>query len=60
MKILLLTLVLTGCVTPNKWGSDAHQNMMYACQTMCTEGSVKRYSPLTGACECHKPTGEFE
>ena len=53
MLTLVLALMLTGCVTPNKWSPSDHRDMMYSCRTVCGKDLVRSYEPLTGSCECH-------
>ena len=58
MKYLILTFLLTNCTTPNHWGPDSHQDMMYTCSATCGKNKMKSYEPLTGTCECYSESKE--
>lgn len=61
MKLLALTLLLTGCLlttgclstsnSPHRWSTSEHIEMMGECKALC-DGSVRQYRPITGDCTC--------
>ena len=51
---VMISIFLTGCVSPKNWSSDRHFEAMSMCQYMCDENGVKRYTPMLGTCECNK------
>ena len=54
MKFVLVTILLSGCVTPAPTAPSTRidKNEMLICRAMCGK-NTKSYSPMTGECECY-------
>jgi hypothetical protein len=52
MKILILSILLTSCVTPVHWSSEDHRETMVSCRAMCGKNRVRSYEPITAECTC--------
>lgn len=55
MRIILLSLLLSSCVTPDEWSSSEHQRMLLKCRIACGDNDMASYDSWLAKCSCYKP-----
>jgi hypothetical protein len=52
--VLILSLLVTSCITPDNWKPEEHQKMMMRCYVMCKKTGAAGYDAWTAECSCNK------